>query len=133
MGNIFLSCFCITLYVFFAFYDISCLIFCNDSLEDCLDDYLDDYCIDLIEKIKLQHSIISKVKSNTKPLPEFNSDYNLYLRDVSKPQHILAVNNSNANEIKKETYTLNGVFIESIVDKIINDKTVHKKLRNKKI
>lgn len=30
--------------------------------------------IDLIKKIKLQRSIISKVKANTKPIPEFNSD-----------------------------------------------------------
>lgn len=73
------------------------------------------------------------VKAKKVPEVEFTSDYKFYLRDDYTKPYVLGVKSLYVITVKKEAYTLDGVKLDSRVDKIINNNLVSRKLKNKKL
>lgn len=90
---------------------------------------LEDRTFDLMEGIEFQN----KMKSINKKDPVIlDEKYKFYLRDGIKPGHILAVKEIDGQLFKKEVFTLGGVKVNSVVDKIESDKLVSRKIKDKR-
>lgn len=87
--------------------------------------------IDFIQNVNKQNEILSLTK-NIKP-NIFDSKYKFYFRDVLNPPVILATKVFDDKTTLKEVYTLNGVKIDSITDKLLDNNTVSRKIKNKSL
>lgn len=89
---------------------------------------LENRTIDLMEKIYQQNKCLEIMK---KDIVSFDESTKFYFRDLTKSTHIIAIKQLDNNTYKKEVFTLNGLKLSSVEDKIESNNLVTRKIKNK--
>ena len=80
--------------------------------------------VNFLDIIKKKGSMLKRAK-HVDNIISFDSNFKFYLiRDVNN--YVLAVNNINDKSIEKIRYSLNGVVINRVIDRLFNDKIIRK-------
>ena len=81
--------------------------------------------VNFLEKIKEKASMLKRV-NHTDNITSFDSNFKFYLIRGENNNYILALNHINDKSIEEIRYSLNGVVINHIFDRLVNDTIIRK-------
>jgi hypothetical protein len=89
---------------------------------------VEDKVFNIISNIEYQNKYN---KINNKQETIFDEKYKFYFRDNIRTPHLLAIKQMDKQTYIREAYDLNGLLLNSVVDKIESDKLVSRKTNDK--